>query len=369
VVLLGNRPLQRGDLLQLKVISPIYRDMYQTEVLAVEGQAMTVSMPMAQGKMVLLSAGTPMQITCPRSNITFSSEIISRGFKPEPHLVIQLPFHLAEARGNRPRVITVTSGKGGVGKTSTTINLAITLAQMGQRVFIIDADLGTANVDVLLNLQPKYNLTHIINKEKELLDIIVEGPGGVYLVPGGSGLQNLANIEEWQFNRLIASLQTLEQYADIILIDTGAGLGKNVINFALAADDIIIITTPEPHSITDAYAIIKVLDEQQHKKSPLLVLNRVESLKEYQEVSGRMVNVVNRFLTLKMSNLGYILEDPTVPRANRRLEPFALHYPNCPAAQCIKNIAQQLLNPGNEHIPALPTNQSFFSKIKELFSR
>jgi flagellar biosynthesis protein FlhG len=360
--------IKTGDILQVKTLSPLYREEYTAEILSIRDCTLQVSMPIHQGKVALLGAGIPVDLLCLRNNFSFASEVVSRVFKPNPHLILRLPYSLCKRQRQMPRVITVTSGKGGVGKTTFTINFALSLAKLGQRVFIIDADLGTANVDVLLNLHPKYNLTHIINKEKELLDIIVEGPGGIHVIPGGSGLQYLADMEDWQFNHLIYSLQMLEQYADIILIDTGAGLSKNVMNFVLAADSVIVITTPEPHSITDAYAIMKVLDEHHFDISPYLVLNRVDSLKEYQDISNKMIQVANRFLSLNISALGYILEDPIVPRSNRRLESFFLEHPESAAARCVNNIAEQLLNP--EKDIQLPVNdRNFFSKLKELFNR
>ncbi|NPV26669.1 MAG: MinD/ParA family protein [Firmicutes bacterium] len=253
------------------------------------------------------------------------------------------------------------------GKTNLVINIGIALAKQGQRVFIIDADLGTANVDVLLNLNVRYNLNHLATREKEILDLVVEGPGGIHIIPGGSGLQSLANLDDYQFSRVLNSFKALEQYADVILIDTGAGLSRNVLNFVLAADEVIVVTTPEPHSITDAYAILKVIDEQNHSLKTWLVVNKAEDKSEAQQIADRMVGVANRFLRLKVTNLGYILEDLAVPRAVKKLVPFTLADPNSPAAKCLRQIAERLCQP--ETIVSHPQSRSFFDRFRDLFMK
>jgi len=360
--------LSLNQIIILEPQSPIYTGFYESSIIDITDSTFTVGMPYHNGKLVLLSVGTMVRINISGSQSSFISEVVQRTFNPEPTLTLALPFHLLDkAPRKKTKFISVTSGKGGVGKTSFTINLAISLSQMGYRTFIIDADLGTANVDVLLNLQPRYNLTHILNREKDILDIIIDGPGGIHLIPGGSGLQNLADLDEWQFNRLINSFQTLEKFADIILIDTGAGLSKNVINFILASDDVIVVTTPEPHAITDAYAIIKVMDERNTTLTPKLILNRVESPEEAKQVSGKMIKVTERFLTLRLKSLGYILEDIHVLRAIKKLRPFVLTEPQSPATRCVKNIAQKLVSPDVSN--NLDIRKGFFHRVRELFSK
>lgn len=348
--------------------SQIYNSTYSATITDIADSTFTITIPFENGKMVLLSVGTMLKILIPDKDISFISEIVKRSFVPTPSLVLTLPAQLADKNiPKKTKFISITSGKGGVGKTSFTINLGITLAQMGYRTFIIDADLGTANVDVLLNVHTRYNLNHILSREKEILDIIIEGPGGIQLIPGGSGLQNLADLDEWQFNRLINNFQTLEKYADIILIDTGAGLSKNVINFLIASDEIIVVTTPEPHAITDAYAIIKVMDDRDSSLKPKLILNRVESPEEAKYLSDKMIKVTERFLTLRLDSLGYILEDSNVLRAIKKLRPFVLTEPSSPASQCVKNIAYKLVRP--EEAPQVEIRKNFFHRIKELFNK
>lgn len=358
--------LRVGDNLILRVNSSPYQGYYKTQITAVDNQTLTVTMPCDKGKLILLSSNTSLEVFGCNDKLNFRSQVLTRGFKPHPYLVLLLPL-AAQQKPAGTRVIAVTSGKGGVGKTTIAINLAIALSRQGLRVFLLDADLGTANIDVLLNLRPKYNLSHVIKRQKELLDIIIEGPERLRIIPGSSGLNELANLKEEDLNWLIYNLASLEQYADIIIIDTGSGVNKNVINFALAANDTVVVSTPEPHALTDAYALIKILDELHHRTFPYLVLNRINTFREYSRISRKLSTVINQYLNLKIVNLGYIFEDHVIPKANKKLEPFLLAYPYAPASHCIDILAHNLLN-SHKTVHKLPSSRyNFFMRLKELF--
>ncbi|KKM12952.1 hypothetical protein SY88_00915 [Clostridiales bacterium PH28_bin88] len=279
-------------------------------------------------------------------------------------MTISLPAH-ENQHVKTAKVIAVTSGKGGVGKTGLVINTGIALAQHGLKVFIIDADLGTANVDVLLNIQATYNLRHVVDRQKDILDIVVEGPGGIFLVPGGSGFQSLADMDTTQLQRVINSCKTLEAYADIIMIDTGAGLSKGVINFILAADQVVVVTTTEPHAITDAYAILKVTSEYQPRPRCGLVINRAETAGEARQVGERMAAVVRRFLQMDLDLLGFVPDDPTVSKAIKRQTPHILAFPNAPAAQGMRAISRRLWQPAEPEAG----ERSFFDRFRDLLTR
>lgn len=368
--------LRVGQKISIRPESQIYNDTYVASILEVSTTTFTIGMPYNNGKVILLSVGTTVKITLPSEDMELVSEVVERKFSPDPCLILQIPFKLrnkepkSKGSNKRCKVIAITSGKGGVGKTSFSINLGISLSQLGYQTFIIDCDLGTANVDVLLNLQPKFNIAHILNKQKEILDIVVEGPSGLQLVPGGSGFQNIADLEETQFNRLIDSFQTLEKFADFIIIDTGAGLSRNVVNFLLASDEIIVVTTPEPHAITDAYAIIKVMDEHNPALEPKLVVNKAETPEEGKKIADKMISVADRFLNLRLEYFGYIIEDKSVWRAIKKLRPFVLAEPQSPAAQCVKALAKKISTLEEEVVlEQVEIRKNFFHKIKELFKK
>ncbi len=226
-----------------------------------------------------------------------------------------------ESAVNDARIITISSGKGGVGKTNFTVNMGIALAKLGKRVTIIDADLGLANVDVLFGIVPKYNLSHVIKGEVSVQDVIIKGLHDITIISGGSGIMDLIDLDKEQLEKLIQSLTYLNEVSDYILIDTGAGLSKSVLSFIDAASDVIVVITPDPTSITDAYALVKNIVMEDNKKIKLII-NRVESNEEGDEVFGKMQQAVTKFLNRELENLGYIFEDNNLKRAVRKQIPL-----------------------------------------------
>ncbi len=243
----------------------------------------------------------------------------------------------------RARVIAVTSGKGGVGKTNLSINLSIALARQGKRVLLMDADLGLANVDVCLGIIPRYNLGHVLAGERELEEIIVEGPEGVRVIPSGSGgVRELAYIGETARSRFVEELTHLEGSADVLVVDTGAGMSRNTMSFILAAQEVVVITTPEPTSLMDAYGIIKVATREKPDQKMKLVVNMVRDLRDAREASNKIIILAKKFLGREVENLGYILWDRNMQRAVREQRALLVGYPSSNAASCINNIAFKL---------------------------
>lgn len=267
---------------------------------------------------------------------------------------------------NSARVITITSGKGGVGKTNFAINLGIALSKLGQKTLLVDADLGLANVDVMLGLIPKYNLGHVLLGEKKIADIIINGPAGMRIIPSGSGMYKLANLGDKKLAQCLEYLNQLEKESDIILIDTGAGLSKSVLKFVLAAGEVIIVTTPEPTAITDAYGIIKVITASKRDLPLRVVVNMVKNEKEAEEVMERLSAVSQRFLGMDLESLGFIQLDPVVPKAVKEQQPFILSQPRSIVAQNISQIATKLLNGDT---PALAGSVPFFQRLLGIFKQ
>jgi len=248
-------------------------------------------------------------------------------------------------RRTATRIIAVSSGKGGVGKTNIAINLALAYAQLGKRVVVMDADLGLANVNVVLGVIPRYNLYHLIRKQKTLSEIVVDTTYGIQIIAGASGFSKIANLSEEERKTFIGELAALSN-ADVIVIDCAAGVSSNVISFIAAADDAIIVTTPEPTAITDAYGIIKIIaTEIENLDLGLkLIVNRVKSVVEGKRVAERVINIAGQFLNLKVDYLGFVYDDPVVHTAVIRQKPFLILEPKSRASQCIRHLVGRLEN-------------------------
>ncbi len=254
------------------------------------------------------------------------------------------------------RVITVTSGKGGVGKSSISLNLAMSMSKMGKKVILLDADFGLANIEVMLGTRPKANLSDLMFRGKDIKDIIIDGPEGIKFISGGSGIQELAKMTKEQCLYLTKKLAELDDLADIIIIDTGAGISDSVLEFVASSNEVLLVATPEPTSITDAYALLKALNRKSEfsKSSTVIkmVANRVHTENEGKNVLyENMKNVVGRFLNISLEYLGSIPDDKELQRAVMRQNPIVVSAPDSPAARAITEMAKVLLN-GDENLSA-----------------
>jgi flagellar biosynthesis protein FlhG len=263
------------------------------------------------------------------------------------------------------RIITITSGKGGVGKTNFTVNFAIALAELGYRVLIIDADFGLANIDVVLGIIPQYDLSHVINAQKELNDIITEGPCGIKFISGGSGIHELVCLDSCHLEHFIASMSKLDSIVDIILIDTGAGLTDSVLRMVLAASETILITTSEPTAVTDVYALIKMIAAIDKDIRLKLVVNKTDNMQEAKDTYDKLNTVVRRFLGMELEGLGYLLYDHVVPKSVKLQNPFILTYPNSVAAKQIRRIANSYIT---KQDPISRNSQGMLTFIRKLRS-
>ena len=241
------------------------------------------------------------------------------------------------------RVVAITSGKGGVGKTNVVAGLALSLAQLGQRVVVMDADFGLANLDILLGLSPKYTLEHVLRGEKVIEEILLDGPLGIRIIPASSGIQELTRLDTMSELRLVQGLQRVAETADWLLIDTAAGIHDSVLKLLMAAQEVILVATPEPTSLVDAYAMVKVLHLRDPHKPLWLLVNNGQSADEAQETVDQLQAVTERFLGKQLQVLGLIPNDPHLLQAVRQQRGVVELFPRSPATQAFQALARQLL--------------------------
>lgn len=240
--------------------------------------------------------------------------------------------------------IAVTSGKGGVGKSNFALNCAVALALMRQKVLLIDADTNLANLDILIGMNTRFNLSDVIAGEKFMREIIMPGPGGIDILPGSSGVLEMLELDLQVQRRLVETFSELEQEYNFILIDTGAGLTPSILSYVSAADEVALITNQEPTSIADAYAMIKVVTHRNPTLPIRLMVNLAPSQEAALDVYDRINLVAQNYLNLPVEFLGYMPRDPNVPAAVARQAPFVLAYPRTPASVAIRMMARQLLH-------------------------
>ncbi len=242
------------------------------------------------------------------------------------------------------RVIAVTGGKGGVGKTNVSVNLAVALADMGKRVMLLDADLGLANIDVMLGLHPEYDLSHVLNGERNLEEVVIDGPSGIKVVPGASGVQQMAELSEAEHAGLISAFSEVGADLDVLIVDTAAGISDTVISFSRAVQELVVVVCDEPASITDAYAMIKLLNREYDVDRFHILANMTRHPQEGRNLYNKISRVTDRYLDVMLSYMGSIPYDESLLKAVRAQKPVVHAYPRSRIAQTFKNLAKKADN-------------------------
>jgi flagellar biosynthesis protein FlhG len=331
---------QEGQKLNFTTDSALYHDIYVTEIRRVYPDRLELALTLHKGYLLLIPIGTVIRWLLPGAGIVYTSKVISRQ-PAEQSWSVTIPA--ANKREKKSRVIAIGSGKGGVGKTTLAINLSLALSSLGKRVTILDADIGMANVELLLKLNNPLNLTNVLKGECNLKDILTPGPGGIKLLPGSSGISSLTNLNAIQFNLIISGFADLEDECDIFVIDTGAGISEVVLKFLEAADDLLLITTTEPHAMMDTYGFTKVLAYRNPDLRPRLIINRCETEEEAVKCSETFNKAASKFLRLQPELIGWIYDDKKVTKSLKSQRPLFLTNPTSDYAAQILHIANKLI--------------------------
>ncbi|OHB61099.1 MAG: hypothetical protein A2167_08925 [Planctomycetes bacterium RBG_13_46_10] len=270
---------------------------------------------------------------------------------------------LAAAGSQKTKVIAIASGKGGVGKTNIAANLAICLAALGKRVVLLDADFGLANLDIILGINSKYNLSHFIKGCRNLDEICQPTAAGVDVICGFCGIESLAGISDFAKERILKSLETLIDNYDVIIVDTSAGIGRMVLSFCMASDHTILVTTPEPTAITDAYTVLKALTIKRYEGRVSLLVNMASSVTEGRNVYRQISSAATQFMGVELHHTGVLVRDERVSLAVKKRLPIVLEYPKCSTTRALMTIAARLSRvPVNSQ-----AEQSFFKKVVNWF--
>ncbi len=254
---------------------------------------------------------------------------------------------LGDKKTRKTRRISVTSGKGGVGKSNFALNFAILAAMLKRETLLVDADTNLANIDILMGLSPKYNLSHVLTGKRSVREILIEGPSGISILPAASGSIEQALDEGIASESIIADLDSLEEDYDLVVLDTGAGVSRCVLDFILISDTMVLLTTPEPTAITDAYAVVKLITAERIDLKIKILVNLVENKNEAMEVFDKLSAVINHFLKTEVQYLGYMPKDPLIEKAVHMQEPLVNVFPKSPAAIQLKFMTRKLLQPGS----------------------
>jgi len=361
---MGQPQFYAGQKLNFTTDSELYHDVYTTEIKAVFPDRLDLAISLHKGYLLLIPIGTMIRWLIPNSNLVITSRVISRQ-PAQQTWSVSIPTAVKQEK--KSRVIAIGSGKGGVGKTTLAINLSLALSELGKKVIILDADIGMANVELLLKLNTPLNLTNVLKGECTLKDTLTPGPSGIKLLPGSSGISSLTNLNAIQFNRIISGFADLEDECDIFIIDTGAGISEVVLKFLEAADDLVLITTTEPHALMDTYGLTKALAYRNADLKPLLIINRCESDAEAFKCSETFNKAASKFLKLQPELIGWIYDDKRVTKSLKNQKPLYLSHPTAEYSMQIKNLALKLIGERGTQERSSGI-VSFINKLKRNFS-